>query len=931
MSGKIPFIGRQTQLNRISSLIRENGTRRALFIEGEGGIGKTSLLQEVQQNFEKIKDKNLLITEIIDFDDRSYLIPENVRRKITLMLGQEAFKLYIEELSKLRQMEKDGLENNEKIREQKSTVRRIFIENFNEITKEKRVVLFFDTTDALVSTKVWDRIKTLIGEAKNSVFILAGRSSIKLIETLKPLLDEDADFITLSPLTPEDSLEYLRKKQELLQLNIPSTMVDKLLYLANGRPIFIDLTVEWLSRNISLEWLNQVRPQELSEANIVERQGFEIQLVSHITQLRYPIDRLILILSRIYPLNLEGIKKFFDESKNTATELFDQAQDYVFIKTLPDNTISLHDEMRRMVNEYVWPKIDEDGSRRRRDSRIALTYVEEQMANCENQIREIETGGQQVTEQVLKVQELKSQLETLDEQRTEHNIFVHLLEEFSLYKKTTNKVRRAYDFTFAQRLQNSIQSLYHLFKEDEKYEFDLLKGRLHYRLYENDEAQKLFNRLLIENKGNDYRTAEIYNGLAVSEMNLGNLKKALEYQQKSLELFESAEKAPGEMTNKARHAIPFVANQVGLIYSKLGEWEQAIRFYEKAFAATEKLSLSDEIFDVMAGILNYWGYAYGMLGRHEEAVENCEEAIKIWQRLNLDRKVARGEALLGAVYRVNENFELAENFLVSAINRFDLPNDSQRLIAAYSDLGFTYHIMGPKPEQLKKAQAYLETGVRLAEMYDERLELPLLLSRLARLYWLFFQIHAEGYDKASIDYYKNLARKTNDRAYQMAEKISDFYTIAKCILGRAEFDIEDPEVSKDKISGYAAELKDLIQKSEHKFPLFSGRMHRIQAEVAFENKDYDKAVAFYAEGLAQINEHGGYGVYSIEGELKELAKKLASLPSNEQAEKWINSLSEAWSQKYKTGSKRHHRLVSWCRHQNVEFKFRSQPKEQINE
>jgi len=36
---------------------------------------------------------------------------------------------------------------------------------------------------------------------------------------------------------------------------------------------------------------------------------------------------------------------------------------YVFVKQLPDGRISLHDEMRRMVNEYVWPQVDPDRER----------------------------------------------------------------------------------------------------------------------------------------------------------------------------------------------------------------------------------------------------------------------------------------------------------------------------------------------------------------------------------------------------------------------------------------------------------------------------------------------------------------------------------------------------------------------------------------
>lgn len=898
---KIPFIGRQDELDQILSLAKETKTRKVLFIEGDGGVGKTALLNQAYKEVKKISNNALLVTEIIDFDDRSVLIPDNLRQKIAQMLGWQAFKEFHQEWNHLRETEKAG-GSQEEILLKKEKVRKVFVDNFNKITQDTRVVIFFDTTDSLPSTPVWDRLRKIIIDAKNTVFILAGRTSLRLLETLEPELGKAVAKRSLSPMTVEDSLVYLQEKIEIVQLNISDEIAKKILYLAHGRPILIDLTVEWLSRKISLDWLNEVDPSPYRNISEKEKKSFEQNLVSHIIDLRHPIDQLSLILSRIYPLDLEGVTKFFDRPN----DLYQLSLELVFIKTLPDHSISLHDEMRRMINEHIWPRIDKDGGRRRRDSEIALNLIDEKMAYYKDRIKNIETSGQHLFHGELRIQEHQSQLEVLRKQMIEHYTFINILDDFSLYINAVKKSRLEYDFVFAKDLTDSVESLYDFFEEGQKYQFDLLKGRILYDLSRNDEAQQLFTRLLAEQKGDKRRTAEIYNGLAVSEMKLGNLENAKEFQLKCLALFEELNE---------NQSIPFVANQVGLIYSEMGDLSNAIKYFKQAFEKAASLDQNESTSDLMAGILNYWGYACGQQNNFEEAIHYCTRAIEIWSRLNLESKVARGEALLGAVYRIKGDFALAEEYLEKAIEHFKTPSDNQRLVKAYSELGFTYHIMGTDPAQFIKARAYLESGVRLAEAEKEKLELPLLLSRLSRLYWLFVQ-HPGGLTNEEVDKYKKKARKTNDDAYQKALEIKDVYTLVKCVLGKAEFDIEDEEASKDKIPEYAAEFEKLLKEYDWFFPLFSGRMNRIQAELAFENGEYDKALDFYAKGLAQIDEHGGYGVYSIEQELEKLAEKLDRLP-NDKAKEWLDNLKKVWSNEPEKGEKPHIFLISWCIEQSL--------------
>ncbi|MHC5720293.1 MAG: hypothetical protein ACYTX0_51755, partial [Nostoc sp.] len=92
------------------------------------------------------------------------------------------------------------------------------------------------------------------------------------------------------------------------------------------------------------------------------------------------MDRLTLLLSRIYPLDSSDISNLLEISTEDAQKLFIDAQSYFFIKPVISATqihISLHDIVRDLVDKYVWPDIDPDMGWRKRDSRIAAKYFEQ--------------------------------------------------------------------------------------------------------------------------------------------------------------------------------------------------------------------------------------------------------------------------------------------------------------------------------------------------------------------------------------------------------------------------------------------------------------------------------------------------------------------------------------------------------------------------
>jgi hypothetical protein len=137
-------------------------------------------------------------------------------------------------------------------------------------------------------------------------------------------------------------------------------------------------------------------------------------------------------------------------------------------------------------------------------------------------------------------------------------------------------------------------------------------------------------------------------------------------------------------------------------------------------------------------------------------------------------------------------------------------------------------------------------------------------------------------------------------------------------VGKAEYDYDAGEY--DRIDSYAQELWTEYEDRGYTFPLFYGRMRRIQADVAYARKQYDKALNLYVEGIAQIANHGGWGMYFIDREVYVLTEKLGKLPK-EEALKWVKFFKQQWEGQ--EPEDKFDVLVSWCDRQLVSVKLRN--------
>jgi tetratricopeptide (TPR) repeat protein/CHAT domain-containing protein len=163
---------------------------------------------------------------------------------------------------------------------------------------------------------------------------------------------------------------------------------------------------------------------------------------------------------------------------------------------------------------------------------------------------------------------------------------------------------------------------------------------------------------------------------------MGRLDQARAYYEKALELTPE---------------VPQTLYSVGLLYSKIGEYEKAERRLRQALAVIKGAPQLDEA--ELATALNNLGGFYKHLGVYPKAVAYWKEALEIRERVLGDHpRTANSLDNLGALYRIVGDYAAAEKVTLRAVDIYekmvgtrhpDTATAWQNLAATYDDLGKT--------------------------------------------------------------------------------------------------------------------------------------------------------------------------------------------------------------------------------------------------
>lgn len=924
------FVNRQIEINKIKQLAIRSDSQLALFIEAEGGIGKTKLIDHVPVILSEIKDKNFWIPEVIDFDDKLLLVEWNLEFRLLKLMRKEKAAPILSLLVELWRMQ--GVNDSpESITKQKEWVFSAIAQALSN--RKKRLVLRFDTMEK-VDFETGTRLVNIAGKLDNVVCIFSGRpldpknkNSFNLVDPIERKYGKNVHFIKLLPFSKKVSIEFLNHQQKKLGINLGTKLTRIISVLANGRPILMDLAIDYVIREIDLSPILSLSRSKLSQFSrkkkITTYKNFESKLVKRITELREPLDRLVLVMSRVYPVTKEMISELLGISIEKSEALFLEAKKYLFVKTLPGGKeISLHDEMRRLIVTHVWESLDPDNFRRRRDSIIAQNIFDKHGKQLRLKIKQLDIKLSRKrdydTEYQINLQKQRRDIAT--EKWLEHSLYVDLERAFSDLRRIILVVRDIPKDEFIQRL---IRLLDPYVKEnnldaEQLYTYKYFLGYSYFRLGPLDTAEKIFQQLKGENRRSPDKLRGILNMFSSIRTKQGRWRDALRFALQSRKLVKG-----GDFVNIAR-----MENLIGFIYRNLEDYDKrnldkSIRHYKQSLDAARKAEPNLDHdgrkgnHDLISSINTNLGYAYGLKQEYELAYLYCLDAINLSTDEGNQKRAASAESALAIIERDQGKYEESINLFNSAINKAKLSDDKETLCRIYFHFGWTMWFKAEREEpanleMLEKSASLLEESKRISEERAIFRELPGICHQLASVYWRIGRLSNDK-DKSKT------ARALNDQSYMLSKKFENIHYVVDSLVGMAEFDLD--ESNSVNIKRY---IKLLNPYKQFGFALHFGRMERIKADFAFQDKNLKTAFRKYAIGLSQINQHGGYGPYSIERELKSLADKIQILNLGE-ARRRLTYLRNYWQND--PGAKKHANLIVWSDQQLMALDLRSMRKQ----
>ncbi len=822
-----------------------------------GGIGKTRLLQEVYKRH-KEGQSNLSLMDIIDFDDYRFQIFDNIWIEVSHKLGAELFTPYLESLLDYRKMQEAGISYDRLNQIYEETYQK-FTACFNQISKERRVILFFDTTDSLEGIDFWDHFSDISGKLKNVLILIAGRDAKNIGKAFYAKFDEKTvQTIQLPPLREDASERYLQKKKDLLHIPISPELAQKLLILSGGKPILIDLAVEWISRNIPIDWLIGMDLKELKNLSGEEKQEkqvkFERELVIHIVQNRSSMDNLILLLSRVYPLDIQMTSRLLDISLNDAKSLFEDAKTYPFVKTLPNGDIVLHDEMLRLVQEYVWKEADPEEDRRQSDSRKALVYLEAEINTVKSEIIQFEEDktGESIGNVFLKHEAKEQELQILQRRYIFHNFIIDVNKGMKIFISVFDEAALKFQFSFLGTLLGRVKKVfYEKFTQEQRYEFDNRQTNYFLNTGRYSEVKKLVTDLLEKNDISKQQEVKMLIDRGNAEIRLGHLKDGIRDFTKAVNISEADEQLSTWLI-KAQNAL-------GWAYRLTGDLENAKKNYHNARRlCIQQGGLSNEELKVVyCWISNNLAFVLSYSDKTcRIGIDIINATIEDWKTIQDDIGLGAAYLVLGVAYYRSDLFNQSLKIFQSALDIFEPLKHNDWLGQIYSWRGALYQNMA----ELAKAKTDLDKALSIGSSHIKAMT----LNRLARVY-----MSEKKWGKAEqlLEKSLELSRKLPDYMYWLGA----IERLAKIAAERSEF---------QKLETFQKELKDCLDEIKHPENNSLGMVYIALAKLAFTQNDTqqtDKIIEFLVKGIPLLTEYSTYartGVLRCLNSLKEDFNKI---------------------------------------------------------
>lgn len=430
---KALFVGREAELANAKKILASASSVHTLNIHsnGDSGIGKTRFLLRVKQFCQDHPDEFTVTEELLDF----YHL--EIRSKIGVMrlMAENLDPQHFPGFQKLLTRYNKTVDSSERER-MLPDLEKAFQDDYAAYAEAQRkagkvVVSYFDTYEVLQiqdveneqlrSTEfaVWLETELFpwLLEHPNTRLVVSGRHPLQTIARA----DYPVTEITLAGFSFDDTLEFWKKCFEVKtnaeiasQIGAASPDNLRLLHeLAEGRPIFLALIVDWITyrtqagrqegvfartllANIEAETKQPLTMQVSDD----QKHAFERLVIKHITALGAPESQILPYMAVAYHrMTPDMLHALLGVPQEQCQTIFSSIENLSFVKK-PEGTnilllhsqrseganiLLLHDEMQRLIYRYFFEEAeDRDKQQRKVIASELVTYYEQTLLADEN-------------------------------------------------------------------------------------------------------------------------------------------------------------------------------------------------------------------------------------------------------------------------------------------------------------------------------------------------------------------------------------------------------------------------------------------------------------------------------------------------------------------------------------------------------------------
>lgn len=600
------FSGREEELEEFKSFIRGKRKYRVLFIHGAGGIGKTWLLRKMMEIAPKEKIPDLLVVnELIDmYSTANHSVDGVWERLIVLLesaLGGKVFDDYRRSQHELETGIREHFQE-ETLSIMRHNLQQAFLEDCRKLSKNKKVVVFFDTFERVQRDQVgsWVLVE-LLRNLPNLIFVVASREAWGG--------NTYVHSHQLVGFSPDEAQEYFGKRG---WGDTDREVLNVIREKAFGHPLRIELAVKYLPADLlqNIEKLRGFSNNEFDEALVapLRRVGEGLLATTELDVALHHTIRFLAHFNRRFNADLlrSFVKQGHADLRGFSPEdvVEKLSREFFFVKTRPDGFIQLHDEMERLVNQYLWTDLDPRGDKRCELAHIACEWYDEQIKQA---------GGEDTTIDDLMAEKLiylfDLELEKASDLLNTYDYESFVLNNLLVVEFKPEKLKTAppkIRYRFAADLGDRARRV-HLYERGQEYWKIALEVARH-----DDDPDRIVDALV----------------------GLHNCTYPLDLDE-SLRILQDA----SDLCKRSEAKRAKVLYEIGFTYSRMQDMEQALRLYSQAkdAAAANK----DRV--LMPTILNDMGYAHVFIGQYKRAGYLVKSALDLrWERIkNLEAQLSR--------------------------------------------------------------------------------------------------------------------------------------------------------------------------------------------------------------------------------------------------------------------------------------------------